>query len=63
MTAVQQNGAEAAPATTMLTVAVDQGQAERLVHAAQTGSLYLALRDDSAKVSIGDGVTDRTLFE
>ncbi|MDQ0368763.1 Flp pilus assembly protein CpaB [Catenuloplanes indicus] len=62
VTAVQQNGAETAPATTMLTVAVDQDQAERLVHASQTGSLYLALRDETARVSVGDGVTDRDLF-
>lgn len=64
VTAVQQEGAQAAPNSTMLlTVAVDQDQAERLVHASQTGSLYLALRNESAKVSIGDGVSDHTLFD
>jgi pilus assembly protein CpaB len=52
-----------APGTTMLiTVAVGQDEAERLVHGAQTGTLYLALLDDSAKIEPGQGVDDETLF-
>jgi pilus assembly protein CpaB len=53
----------ASPSTTMLiTVAVSQDEAERLVHAAQTGTLYLALLDDTAKIEPGQGVDNNTLF-
>jgi pilus assembly protein CpaB len=43
-------------------VAVDQAQAERLVHAVQTGTLYLALVNDSTTVTPGPGVTNKSLF-
>jgi pilus assembly protein CpaB len=48
--------------TLLVTVAVTQDQAERLVHAAQTGSLYLALLTDSSDVRPGEGVDNYTLF-
>jgi len=46
----------------LVTVAVDQAEAERLVHAVQTGTLYLALVNDATKVSPGPGVNNKSLF-
>lgn len=51
-----------AGATVLVTVAVSQAEAERLVHAAQTGTLYLALLDDTATIEPGPGVDNNTLF-
>lgn len=48
--------------TVLVTVAVDQGQAEKLIHAAQTGAIYLALVTDSSKTAPGAGVDNRTVF-
>jgi pilus assembly protein CpaB len=48
--------------TVLVTVAVTQPEAERLVHAAQTGMLYLALLDDTAQIEPGPGVDNNTLF-
>jgi pilus assembly protein CpaB len=51
------------PATgATLTVAVDQDEAERLVHALQTGTLYFALLDESSDIRSGPGVTNGNLF-
>jgi pilus assembly protein CpaB len=49
-------------ATVLVTVAVTQPEAERLVHAAHTGALYLALLDDTAAIEPGTGVDNNTLF-
>jgi pilus assembly protein CpaB len=46
----------------VLTVSVDQFDAERLIHATRTGQLYLALLTDTSEVTHGPGVDDRTLF-
>jgi pilus assembly protein CpaB len=46
----------------VLTVSVDQTDAERLIHASRTGLLYLALLTDSSEVDPGPGVDIRTLF-
>lgn len=46
----------------ILTVSVDQEDAERLIHAARTGLLYLALLTDSSEVEPGPGVDGRNLF-
>jgi pilus assembly protein CpaB len=46
----------------VVTVAVTQDEAERLVHAVQTGTLYLALLDDSTDVRPDLGVTNQSLF-
>lgn len=49
--------------TAVLTVAVDAGQALKLVHAAQTGRLYFALLSDTSRT--GDGgqsINNATLF-
>ncbi|GAA2529950.1 Flp pilus assembly protein CpaB [Pilimelia columellifera] len=49
-------------ATIVVTVGVIQSDAERLIHAAQTGTLYLALLDDTATIAPGLGVDNNTLF-
>jgi pilus assembly protein CpaB len=49
-------------ATVLVTVAVTQDEAERLIHATQTGTLYLALLDDSSQILPGQGVDNTTLF-
>jgi pilus assembly protein CpaB len=46
----------------LVTVAVTQDEAERLVHAVQTGTLYLALLDDTSDVRPDLGVTNKSLF-
>ena len=46
---------------TLVTLAVDQGEAERLIHGTQTGTLYLGLLD-TYQVEPGAGVDNRTLF-
>jgi len=46
----------------LVTVAVKQGDAEKLIHAAQTGALYLALLTDSSETAPGAGVDNRTVF-
>jgi pilus assembly protein CpaB len=49
--------------TTLFTLAVDQQQAERLVHGSLTGTLTFALIGPEAKAAPGKGIDDRTLFE
>ena len=46
----------------LVTVAVTQDEAERLVHAVQTGTLYLALLDDTSDVRPDLGVNNKSLF-
>ena len=46
----------------VLTLAVDQDEAERLIHATRTGQLYLALLTDTSEIEPGPGVDSRTLF-
>ena len=56
-------GTAGAPADAVLvTFAVDQGDAEKLIHAAQTGAIYLALLTDTSKTAPGAGVDNRTVF-
>ena len=50
------------PSTTLLTLAVTQDQAQRLVHGARTGTLTFALLGPDAHATPGAGVNDRTLF-
>jgi pilus assembly protein CpaB len=47
----------------LVTVAVPQAAAERLIHGAQTGALYLALLSDTSTVTPGAGVDNYTLFK
>ncbi|SDY90845.1 pilus assembly protein CpaB [Micromonospora pattaloongensis] len=61
-TAQGDQGAARGGATMLITVAVTQDEAERLVHAAHTGTLYLALLDDTAKIEPGQGVDNNTIF-
>jgi pilus assembly protein CpaB len=46
----------------LITLALDQEQAERLIHRVQTGSLYLALVNDASAVEPGPGVNDNNVF-
>jgi pilus assembly protein CpaB len=46
----------------LITLALDQKQAERLIHRVQTGSLYLALVNDASDVDPGPGVNDNNVF-
>lgn len=48
--------------TLLVTVAVNQSDAERLVHAIRYGELYLALLTDTSVVQPGPGVNHRTLL-
>jgi pilus assembly protein CpaB len=52
-----------ASSTTLFTLAVTQAQAEKLVHAAHTGTLTFALIGPGAKAAASAGVDDRRLFE
>lgn len=47
---------------TLVTVSVTPEQAEKLVHGAQTGALYLSLLGEGTSPKPGDGVTDTTVF-
>ncbi|HEX5741887.1 MAG TPA: Flp pilus assembly protein CpaB [Pilimelia sp.] len=55
-------GGSGGSSSVLVTVAVDQAQAERLIHASGTGTLSLALLDDAATVTPGPGVDTNTLF-
>jgi pilus assembly protein CpaB len=46
----------------LVTVAVSQAEAEKLVHGAQTGALYLALLTDTSQTEPGAGVDNRSVF-
>lgn len=48
--------------TAILTVAVSQAEAEKLVHAAQTAQLYFGLLSADSATSASAGVDNRTLF-
>lgn len=54
-------GKEAVP-TAVLTLAVTQDEAERLVHSAQTGQLYLGLLNTTSKTQPEPGVTTADLL-
>jgi pilus assembly protein CpaB len=57
-----QTGTPANQAVTLVTVAVTQDQAEKLIHGAQTGTLYLGLLNSQSTVDWGNGIDDRNLF-
>jgi pilus assembly protein CpaB len=46
----------------IVTVAVKQADAEKLIHGQQTGTLYFALLGGKSEVAPGNGVDNRTLF-
>ncbi len=60
-TGEQAEGDEAV-AKAVLTVAVSQADAEKLVHGAQEGELYLGLLSTISKTGPGTGVTNTSLF-
>jgi pilus assembly protein CpaB len=47
---------------TLVTVAVDQSQAEKVIHAAETGNLYFGLLTKDSRTAPSNGVDSRTLF-
>ena len=47
----------------VLTLAVNQADAERLVHSAQTGDLWFGLLSSSSKTGPGKGVSNANLFK
>lgn len=54
----------ATEASALLTLAVDQAQASKLIHASQTGKLTFALLSDASRTdSSAPAVTDSTLFD
>jgi len=55
-------GQRAGGQTMVVTVAVTQPEAERLIQATATGALYFALLTDSSDVKPGPGVTNLTMF-
>jgi pilus assembly protein CpaB len=60
--ALSGGGSAAGADTVLVTVAVDAIAAAKLVQAAQTGALYLALMTDSSATTPGAGVDNRTIF-
>ncbi len=49
--------------TTLLTLAVDQSQAQKLIHGSRTGTLTFTLLGSGSPASPGAGIDDRHLFE
>jgi pilus assembly protein CpaB len=56
------NGQRAGGQTMVVTVAVTQPEAERLIQATATGALYFALLTDTSDVKPGPGVTNLSMF-
>lgn len=48
---------------TLVTLAVDQTQAEKLIHGTRTGALYMALLSDTTTLKPSNGVNDANLFD
>ena len=59
----EQPAGEDAVAKAVLTVAVTQAEAERLVHATQGGTLYMGLLSTTSKTAPAAGTTNSTLFQ
>ncbi len=57
----QANGGQAV-STALVTLAVSQQDAEKVIQATQTGSLYFGLLSEKSKVASDGGVTDSTLY-
>lgn len=54
---------ESTTPTAILTLALTQAEAEKIVHATQTGDLYFGLLSTKSKVAPSQGVTNSTLFK
>ena len=48
--------------TRLLTLALDEGESKRLIHANSKGELYLALRNAESPVNAGEATTGENLF-
>jgi pilus assembly protein CpaB len=60
--ALSGDGSAASSDQVLVTLAVSQADAEKLILAAQAGAIYLALESDSSKTGPSDGVDNRILF-
>lgn len=61
--ATNPDGTQAAQTpSALLTLGVDQDQAERIIQASKTGSLYLGLLGDGTEIRTTNGTTDGNLF-
>ena len=56
------SGTNTQVSTALVTVAVNQLEAEKLIHGIQTGTLYFALLNTQSVVTPSNGVDDRQLF-
>lgn len=59
----EEEGEEEPVARAVLTLALSQADAEKLVHATQTGELYMALLSTTSRTGPGGGVTNANLFQ
>jgi pilus assembly protein CpaB len=57
------SGDGAAQGGVLVTVAVTQAEAERLIQRAQFGTLHLALLTDSSQINQGNGTDSRSVFD
>ena len=63
-TVTNPDGTTTAPApSALLTMAVDQNQAEVLIHALSTGALYMGLLGDGTEIVKSGGISDGNLFD
>jgi pilus assembly protein CpaB len=60
--ALASGGNGSASDTVLVTLAVSQAEAEKLILATEAGSVYLALVTDASKTAPSQGVDNRTLF-
>jgi pilus assembly protein CpaB len=51
------------PASSLITLGVDQAEAEKIILASQTGSLYFGLLGDGTEVVSSNGTTAGNLFD
>lgn len=53
----------APPPSSLITLGVDQAEAEKIIQASQTGSLYFGLLGDGTEIVTSNGTTDGNLFD
>lgn len=49
--------------SSLITLGVDQGEAEKIIQASQTGALYFGLLGDGTEIVLSNGTTDGNLFD
>lgn len=53
----------APPPSSLITLGVDQAEAEKIIQASQTGALYFGLLGDGTEIVTSNGTTDGNLFD